>query len=101
MVKCLELLSSKHERENWDSSPPFLDFFPSWCLVPPPRGCFNFFFLIFIFWLCHVACVILVTQPGIKPVPPALEAWSLNHWTAKKSLVGCFKSTDILTEAHL
>ena len=22
--------------------------------------------------------------PGIKPVPPALEAWSLNHWRAKK-----------------
>ena len=23
---------------------------------------------------------ILVPQPGIKLVPPALEAWSLNHW---------------------
>ena len=21
---------------------------------------------------------------GIKPAPPALEAWSLNHWTAKE-----------------
>ena len=30
--------------------------------------------------LCHVACGILVTQPGIEPRPPALEAWSLNHW---------------------
>ena len=27
-----------------------------------------------------------VPQPGIKPVPFALRAWSLNHWTAKKSL---------------
>ena len=31
-----------------------------------------------------VARGILVLQPGIKPVPPALEAWSVNHWTARK-----------------
>ena len=24
----------------------------------------------------------LVPQPGIKPMPPALEAWRLNHWTS-------------------
>ena len=24
----------------------------------------------------------LVPQPGIELMPPALEAWSLNHWTA-------------------
>ena len=28
-------------------------------------------------WPCHVACGVLVPQPGIKPVPPAVEAWSL------------------------
>ena len=33
---------------------------------------------------CSVACGILVPQPGIKPVPPAVKAWSLNHWTAKE-----------------
>ena len=27
---------------------------------------------------------ILVSQPGIKPVSPALEAWSFNYWTARK-----------------
>ena len=27
---------------------------------------------------------ILVLQPGIKPVPPAMEARSLNHWTARE-----------------
>ena len=27
---------------------------------------------------------LLVPWPGIKPMPPALEAWSLNHWTLKK-----------------
>ena len=30
----------------------------------------------FLFWQCCVACRILVTWPGIKPMPPALEAWS-------------------------
>ena len=24
---------------------------------------------------------ILVPQPGIKPLPPAVEVWSVNHWT--------------------
>ena len=31
-----------------------------------------------------MACGILVPQPGIKPVPPAVEAWSLNHWTTRE-----------------
>ena len=37
----------------------------------------------FIFRLCHVACGILVTQPGTEPVPPAVEAQCPDHWTAK------------------
>ena len=37
------------------------------------------------FFLPHrMACRILVPQPGIKPTPPALEAWSLNHWMARE-----------------
>ena len=41
-------------------------------------SCFRFF--------CpHLAaCGILVPQPGIKPVLPAVEAQSLNHWTARE-----------------
>ena len=27
---------------------------------------------------------ILIPQPGIEPAPPALEARSLNHWTARE-----------------
>ena len=27
-------------------------------------------------------CGILIPQPGIEPVPPAVEAWSSNHWTS-------------------
>ena len=30
---------------------------------------------------------ILVPGPGIKPVPPAMEVWSLNQWTAGKSFL--------------
>ena len=41
-------------------------------------------FLFLFFWLHHVACGILVPQPGIEPMPPALEEWSLNHWTAQE-----------------
>ena len=31
-----------------------------------------------------MACGILVPSPGIEPVPPAVEAQSPNHWTAKE-----------------
>ena len=27
---------------------------------------------------------ILVPWSGIEPMPPAVEAWNLNHWTAKE-----------------
>ena len=40
--------------------------------------------LLFFFWPHHVACGILVPQPGIKPVPPALGVQSLNHWTSRE-----------------
>ncbi|XP_073665439.1 solute carrier family 22 member 18 isoform X11 [Tursiops truncatus] len=38
---------------------------------------------------CCAACGILVPQPGIEPVPPAAEAQSLNHWTAREVPVMC------------
>ena len=38
----------------------------------------------FFFWLRHAACEILVPRPGIKPVPPALGARSVNHWAARE-----------------
>ena len=38
----------------------------------------------FLYLLQHKTCGILVPQPEIEPVPPALEAQSLNHWTARK-----------------
>ena len=45
---------------------------------------FLFFSFLFFFWLCCMACGILVPQPGIEPMPPALEAQSFNHWTARE-----------------
>ena len=38
------------------------------------------------FWLHHAACGILDPQPGIEPVPPAVEAWSLNCWITREDL---------------
>ena len=40
----------------------------------------------FFFWLYPMACRILVPWPGIEPTPPAVEAWSLNHWIAREVL---------------
>ena len=41
-----------------------------------------------IFWLYLMVCGILVPQPGIKPVPLAVEEQSLNYWTIREV---CFK----------
>ena len=46
-----------------------------------------FFFFFFFFgggWPHLAACGILVLQPGIKPMPPAVGAQSLNHWPARE-----------------
>ena len=37
-----------------------------------------------VFWPHCAACGILVLRPGIEPMPPAVEAWSSNHWTARE-----------------
>ena len=40
--------------------------------------------LSFFFFFCHVACGILVPQPGIKATLHALEASSLYYWVARE-----------------
>ena len=45
---------------------------------------FSLLVFFFSFWLYCVACQILVLPPGIKPGPPAVEAQSPNHWTARE-----------------
>ena len=36
-----------------------------------------------VFWPHPATCGILVPSSGIKSMPPALEAWSLNHWITR------------------
>ena len=48
-----------------------------------------------------MACKILVPQKGIKPAPPAVEAWSVNHWTTREvpemaPLIVCFRLFPLL-----
>ena len=44
----------------------------------------------FFFWggggKCHVACGVLVPQPGIEPGPPTVEVPSPNLWTTRECL---------------
>ena len=40
---------------------------------------------------------LLVPQPGIEPVPLAVEAWSLNQWTIGEAQQAHFKN---FVQAH-
>ena len=53
--------------------------------IPPfhPFSRFFFFFVCFGRIVRHVG--ILVPQPGMEPAPPAVEARSPNHWTAREA----------------
>ena len=60
--------------------------------IPPMMTCYlqciirsRKFRVCFFFFGCTTACGSSVPQPRIEPVPPALEAWSLNHWTARET----------------
>ena len=45
----------------------------------------EFAIVLFMFWFFGIkACGILVSPPGIKPTPLALEGKNLNHWTTTK-----------------
>ena len=46
--------------------------------------CNFFLFLPFFFFSGHSMRHGDLPQPGIKPMPPAVEAWSLNHWTTRE-----------------
>ena len=71
--------------------------FPS-AWVSVDSFCFSLF-------LYYVACIILGPQPGIEPITPPLQAWSLNHWTTREVLVcGFFRiwlKRQLLCEALL
>ena len=45
----------------------------------------SFFFFLGGGGLCCKVCGILAAQLGIEPMPLAVEAWSLNHWTIREA----------------
>ena len=49
------------------------------------ESCFSFFFFKFIFGPHCTACGTLVLWPKSEPTPPAVEAWSPNHWTTREA----------------
>ena len=48
------------------------------------QGDLTDFFFFFILWPHQEACGFLVPWPVSKPVCPALEVWSVNHWIARE-----------------
>lgn len=48
------------------------------------------FKFIFIFWPCHTACGISVSQPGLRPTPASLESGSLTAVPPRKPRTYCF-----------
>ena len=61
--------------------------------LPPLKHFLCYLFLLYfwlllfflILWVWHMARGILVAQPRMEPTSPAMEAWSLNHWTTRTS----------------
>ena len=67
---------------------------------------FSFFFFFFCFCFSLLVCTmqpggIIVHQPGIKPVSPAMEAPSLNHWTAREVPDNTFLNLSKSIKHHL
>ena len=62
------------------------------CPVTGHSGLFIclFVYLLTYLWPCWMAYGILVPLPGIEPGPPAVEARSPNHWTAREVPGHCF-----------
>ena len=56
---------------------------PSGTVITFKKSFLNAIYL-FTFWLHHAACGISVRQLRIEPMPPAVEARNLNHWTARE-----------------
>ena len=62
------------------------------CLLPLDTALFHLCF--FFSWPPHAACGILVSHPGVEPMPPAVAAQSLNHWIAREVLRSPLNLTD-------
>ena len=47
----------------------------------------------------YTICRILVPQPGVEPLPPAVEAWIPNHWSPGNPLHDNLKNNIVLPKA--
>ena len=56
---------------------------------------FCLFVCLFFGCITQLAGLGLVPQPGIQPGPPAVEAWSPNHWTVREFAEPCCLSISI------
>ena len=66
-----------------------------WTTREFPARCILIIIINFFFFGCAAQLVgILVPQPGVEPVPPAVEARSLNHWTAREVAHFCKKKKE-------
>ena len=79
-MSLLIILSLKCLDHLWTSR--FILFFNQWDIVIA--------FILF-FWPHCVAGRTLVLQPGIKPIPNAVNLQGPNHWTAKELLPTNFR----------
>ena len=52
-------------------------------------------------WPHHTAYGILVPWPGFEPVPPTVEAQSLNHWTTREVPHSNYFNVCLLRTGHL
>ena len=57
-------------------------------VIIPTRGWANrwHFERLLVFGPHCAACGVLVLQPAVKPAPPRVEVWNINHWSPGKSL---------------
>ena len=54
------------------------------CLSQSNWFLLSFFLPFSIFWLHQAAHGILDPWPGIEPMPPTMQVWSLNHWITRE-----------------
>ena len=85
------ILKAEGKTQTWLPFDLLPSFWIQFYLKPSPSDVctlkyLTFNFIFFIFWPCHTACRILVPRPGIEPTPPAVEAQSLKHRTAREIL---------------
>ena len=76
----LSILSTQAEKQTYFKCPQWLFCFESKLSICTAQSLLTSSF----FYCLAMPCGLLVPRPGIEPTPPALEAQSLNQWTARE-----------------